>query len=38
MLSFNETFHVMALLFLAVIPLLLVMKKPRHHRAGSPAH
>ena len=38
MLSFNETFHVMALLFLAVLPLLLVMKKPRHHRAGSPAH
>jgi len=38
MLSFNETFHVMALLFLAVIPLLLVMKKPRHHRAGPPAH
>jgi DHA2 family multidrug resistance protein len=38
MLAFNETFHVLALLFLAAMLLLLFMKKPAHYGGGAPAH
>jgi DHA2 family multidrug resistance protein len=38
MLAFNETFHVLALLFLAAMLLLLIMKKPAHYGGGAAAH
>jgi DHA2 family multidrug resistance protein len=38
MLAFNETFHVLALLFLAAMLLLLFMKKPAHYGSGPPTH
>jgi DHA2 family multidrug resistance protein len=34
MVSFVDTFAAMSVVFLLMLPLLAVMKKPRHHRAG----
>jgi len=38
MLSFVDTFLAMALVFLLVLPLLFVMKRPRHTRGGAAMH
>ena len=38
MLSFVDTFLAMAVVFLLVLPLLLFMKKPRHHTRGAAMH
>jgi DHA2 family multidrug resistance protein len=38
MLSFVDTFVAMGLVFLLVLPLLLVMKRPRHTRGGAAMH
>jgi DHA2 family multidrug resistance protein len=38
MLSFVDTFLAMAVVFLLVLPLLFVMKKPRHHRKEVAMH
>jgi hypothetical protein len=38
MLSFNATFHALAVLFLLGVPLLLLMRKPTHRGRGAPAH
>jgi hypothetical protein len=35
MLSFVDTFRAMAVVFLLMLPLVLIMKKPRHHRGGA---
>jgi hypothetical protein len=35
MLSFIGGFKLLAIVFLAIIPFVLIMKKPRHH--GGPA-
>jgi MFS transporter, DHA2 family, multidrug resistance protein len=37
MLSFNHTYLLLAILFVAVMPAILVMKKPRS-RGGMPVH
>jgi len=38
LMSFLELFYVLGVLFLLVIPVLLVMRKPSHRRAAEPAH
>jgi DHA2 family multidrug resistance protein len=38
MLAFVDTFRAMAIVFLLVLPFLLVMKRPKHHRAAGPMH
>ena len=38
MLSFVDTFVAMGVVFLLVLPLLLVMKRPRHSRGGAAMH
>ncbi len=38
MQAFIDTFYALAIVFLLVLPLLLVMKKPRHHRGGVAMH
>jgi len=38
MISFVDTFFAMAVVFLLVLPLLPVMKRPRYHRGGVAAH
>jgi MFS transporter, DHA2 family, multidrug resistance protein len=38
MLSFLDTFRAMAVVFLLVLPLLFLMKKPKHHRGGGAVH
>jgi len=38
MLSFLETFRLLALVFLALLPLLLLMRRPRHREGGIAAH
>jgi MFS transporter, DHA2 family, multidrug resistance protein len=38
MLSFLEIFQFFGFLFVAVIPLLLLMKRPAHSRGGMPQH
>jgi DHA2 family multidrug resistance protein len=38
MLSFVDTFLAMAIVFLLVLPLLFVMKRPRHTRGGGAMH
>jgi len=38
MLSFVDTFLAIGLVFLLVLPLLLVMKRPRHSRGGAAMH
>jgi DHA2 family multidrug resistance protein len=37
MLSFTDVFRLLALLFLALLPLLLVMKSPRAGRSAAAA-
>lgn len=37
MLSFIGAFRMLGILFLAVMPLILIMKKPRHHEGGGMA-
>ena len=38
MAAFLDTFLALALVFLLVLPMLLLMKKPRHHAAGAAMH
>jgi DHA2 family multidrug resistance protein len=38
MLSFIKAFRTLGLAFLVVTPLILIMRKPRHHRGGGMAH
>jgi DHA2 family multidrug resistance protein len=38
MMAFIDTFRVMSIVFLCVLPFLLLMKKPSHHRAAGPMH
>ncbi|MGA2436395.1 MAG: DHA2 family efflux MFS transporter permease subunit [Bryobacteraceae bacterium] len=38
MFSFLETFRILGIIFLLVIPLLLLLKKPAHHGKGAMAH
>ena len=38
MLSFNDTFWIFALIFLAMIPMLLLLRRPSHARKGAPMH
>jgi DHA2 family multidrug resistance protein len=38
MVSFVDTFLVMAVVFLLVLPLLLVMKRPKYQGGGMPGH
>jgi MFS transporter, DHA2 family, multidrug resistance protein len=38
MAAFVDTFLALALVFLMVLPLLLLMKKPRHHTPGTAMH
>jgi hypothetical protein len=38
MLSFVDTFLALALVFLLVLPLLFVLKRPRHRSAEVAAH
>ena len=38
MAAFVDTFLAMAIVFLLVIPMLLMMKKPRHHSPGAAMH
>jgi len=35
MISFVDTFRAMAVVFLLVLPLLFVMRRPKHHRGGG---
>src|SRR5205807_9756305 len=38
MLAFVDTFRAMAVVFLLVLPFLLIMRRPSHHRAAGPMH
>jgi hypothetical protein len=38
MLAFVDTFLAMAVVFLLMLPLLFIMKRPRHPRAGAAIH
>ena len=38
MISFVDTFLALAVVFLLVLPLLLVMRKPKHHGGGAAMH
>jgi DHA2 family multidrug resistance protein len=38
MLSFVDTFRAMAVVFLVMLPLLFVMKRPKHDRGGAAMH
>lgn len=38
MLTFLLTFRLLGIIFLAVIPLLILLKRPAHRGGGSPAH
>jgi DHA2 family multidrug resistance protein len=38
MMAFIDTFRVMGIVFLCVLPFLLLMKKPKHHRSAGPMH
>jgi len=37
-LSFLDLFHLLGLLFLAVVPVVWAMRRPRHQRGGAAAH
>jgi DHA2 family multidrug resistance protein len=37
MLSFVEAFKVMAVIFLAMIPMVILLKDPKHNRGTHPA-
>jgi DHA2 family multidrug resistance protein len=36
--SFVDSFMAMAVVFLLVLPLLLIMKRPKHHARGAAMH
>jgi MFS transporter, DHA2 family, multidrug resistance protein len=38
MLSFIDAFRILGAVFLGMLPLLLLMRKPRHHGGGAPVH
>jgi DHA2 family multidrug resistance protein len=38
MLAFVDTFRAMAVVFLLMLPLLFIMKRPKHPRAGAAMH
>ena len=38
MQAFVDTFRALGLVFLLVLPLLIVMKRPKHHSKGTPMH
>jgi MFS transporter, DHA2 family, multidrug resistance protein len=38
MISFIDTFRALGIVFLLVLPLLFLMKKPQHHRGGASMH
>ena len=38
MLAFVDTFRAMSFVFLLVLPLLLIMKRPTHTRSAGPMH
>ena len=38
MRAFVDTFRAMAIVFLLVLPFLLIMRRPKHHRAAGPMH
>jgi len=38
MLSFIDAFWILGAVFLAMLPLLLLMRKPRHHGGAGPMH
>jgi hypothetical protein len=38
MLAFVDTFRAMAVVFLLMLPLVLVLKRPRHGRGGAAMH
>jgi DHA2 family multidrug resistance protein len=38
MLAFVDTFLAMAVVFLLMLPLLFIMKRPKHPRGGAPMH
>jgi MFS transporter, DHA2 family, multidrug resistance protein len=38
MLAFLDTFRTLAIVFLLVLPLLFLMKRPKHHRGGGAMH
>ena len=38
MAAFVDAFLALALVFLAVLPMLFVLKKPRHHTSGAAMH
>jgi DHA2 family multidrug resistance protein len=38
MLSFLDTFRIMAFVFLGILPLLLLMRRPKHRGGGAPMH
>jgi DHA2 family multidrug resistance protein len=38
MLAFVDTFRAMAVVFLVMLPLLFIIKRPKHPRAGAPMH
>ncbi|HWB87375.1 MAG TPA: DHA2 family efflux MFS transporter permease subunit [Bryobacteraceae bacterium] len=38
MVAFVDTFWALGVVFLLVLPLLLLMKKPQHHRGGAAMH
>jgi MFS transporter, DHA2 family, multidrug resistance protein len=37
-MSFLDLFYVLGLLFLAIVPVVWLMRRPQHRRAGAPAH
>ena len=38
MLSFNTAFWLLAILFIAIVPFILLMKRPATRGGGMPAH
>ena len=38
MISFVDTFRAMAIVFLLVVPLIIIMRKPKHHEGGIGMH
>jgi predicted ABC-type exoprotein transport system permease subunit len=38
MLSFVDTFRAMAVVFLLMLPLLFIMKRPKYRRGGAAMH
>jgi hypothetical protein len=38
MLAFVGVFRLLAIIFVLMLPLLFIMRSPRHRRAGAPLH